>query len=188
MGNIAILIIQVGMATLLYGLIYLWYLRPRLIDRPLLVALQPLLFVQAFRWTGLTLIAEGQVDPSLPSDRLAAASYGDLTAAVIAIAALLLARGQHRLTVPVAWVLTVVGLADFVNVGIIAVETDMLSRDLGAMWVILGWYVSAVTVSHVAIIDQLVSSRRSTAEAGRPPQRGTTVSGSPGGRLPGPLA
>jgi hypothetical protein len=39
MSNIAILIIQAGMATLLYGLIYVWYLRPRLIDRPLLIAL-----------------------------------------------------------------------------------------------------------------------------------------------------
>ncbi len=161
MGNIAILIIQAGMATLLYGLVYVWYLRSRLFDQPLLVALQPLLFVQAFRWTGLTLIAEGQVDPSLPTDRLAAAAYGDLTAAVIALCALLLARREHRLSVPVVWALTVVGLGDFVNVRIIAVETDMLSKDLGPMWVILGWYVPAVTVSHLAIIDQLTRSRRS---------------------------
>lgn len=164
MGNLPILAVQVGMATLLYGLLYLWYLRPRLLDRPLLVALQPLLFVQAFRWTGLTLIAEGQVDPALPADRLAAMSYGDLTAAVIALAALLLARRDHPWTVPVVWILTVVGLGDFVNVGIIALETGLLNADLGAMWVILGWYVPAVTVSHLAIIDLLLRSRSSTRE------------------------
>jgi hypothetical protein len=66
---------------------------------------------------------------------------------------LLLARQEHRLTVPVVWLLTAVGLGDFVNVGIIAVETGMLSSDLGAMWVVLGWYVPAVTVSHGAIVD-----------------------------------
>lgn len=159
MGNVPILLVQVGMATIAYALLYVWYVRPRLARLPLLVALQPLLFVQVFRFTGLTLIAEGQVDPSLPTDVLAQASYGDLASAVIALVALLLARRGSSVAVPMMWLLTAVGLLDFANVGRIALETNMLEFDLGAMWMALHWYVPAVLIAHVAIIDQLLRVR-----------------------------
>lgn len=159
MTNIPILLVQVSMATIAYALLYVWYVRPRLSQQPLLVAVQPLLFVQVFRFTGLTLIAEGQVDPSLPADLLAQASYGDLASAVLALVALLLARRGSSVTVPLLWALTAVGLLDFANVGRIALETNLIEFDLGAMWVALSWYVPAVLVSHVAIIDQLLATR-----------------------------
>ncbi|MBY5162281.1 hypothetical protein [Salsipaludibacter albus] len=161
MGNIPILLIQVSMATLAYALLYAWYVRPRLARLPLLLAVQPLLFVQMFRFTGLTLIAEGQVDPSLPTDLLAQASSGDLASALLALVALLLARAGSSATVPLLWVLTAVGLLDFANVGRIALETNLLEFDLGAMWLALSWYVPAVLIAHVAIIDQLLASRAS---------------------------
>ena len=160
MTNVSILLVQVSMATIAYALIYVWYVRPRLVRLPLLLALQPLLFVQVFRFTGLTLIAEGQVDPSLPTDVLAQASYGDLASAVIALGALLLARRGSSATVALAWVLTAVGLLDFANVGRIALETRMLEFDLGAMWMALHWYVPAVLIAHIGIIDQLLATRR----------------------------
>lgn len=160
MTNIPILLIQVSLAALVYALIYLWYVRPRLATRRLLVAVQPLLFVQAFRFTGLTLIAEGQVDPSLPLGPLTQMSYGDLASSIIAIVALLLARRGSTAAVPVMWALTVVGLGDFANVGRVALETNLLQFDLGAMWLALHWYVPAVTVAHLAIIDQLRTNRR----------------------------
>ncbi len=68
---------------------------------------------------------------------------------------------------PVAWLLTIVGLGDFANVGLIAVETGLLTQDLGAMWVILGWYVPAVTVAHFAIINLLLKARRDAVEVQR---------------------
>lgn len=159
MTNIPILLTQVGMATVAYSLVYLWYVRPRLAPRPLLVAVQPLLFIQVFRFTGLTLIAEGQVDPALPIDKLAQASYGDLASAVIALLALLLARRGSSVTVPLLWVLTAVGLLDFANVGRIALDARLLEFDLGAMWLAFSWYVPAVLIAHIAIIDQLTTSR-----------------------------
>lgn len=164
MSNIPILVIQVSMATVAFGLIYLWFVRPKLAALPLSLAIQPLVFVQAFRFTGLTLLAEGQVDPALPVDRLAEMAYGDLASAAIAVVALLLARRKSSVLVPVLWLLTVVGLGDFANVGRIALETGLLEHDLGAMWLALIWYVPAVTIAHFALIDQLIA-KRSTASA-----------------------
>ena len=57
--NYLILAVQVTVATVVYALIYRWYIAPRLAGLPLLVALQPLLLVQAFRFTGLTLAVDG---------------------------------------------------------------------------------------------------------------------------------
>ncbi len=154
--NYVILVAQVTMATLVYSLIYLWYVAPRLSVQPLLVALQPLLLVQAFRFTGLTLAVGGQVDPEVPSDVLLQAGLGDMATALLALAALVLARRGSGAAVAVTWVVTVVGLLDFANVGRIVAQTDLLSYDVGAMWLALIWYVPVVLISHLAIISILV--------------------------------
>ena len=160
--NYVILVAQVTVATTVYAVIYLWYVAPRLSVRPLAVALQPLLLVQAFRFTGLTLAVDGQVDPAVPSDVLLQAGLGDMATALLALAALVMARRGSDAAVTVTWVVTVVGLLDFVNVGRIVTQTDLLSYDVGAMWLALIWYVPLVLISHLAIISVLV---RRTADS-----------------------
>ncbi len=58
------------------------------------------------------------------------------------------------------WALTVWGLADFANVGLIVARTDLISYDIGAMWLALIWYVPLVVISHLAIIALLLRERR----------------------------
>lgn len=154
--NYLILFAQVTVATVVYAVIYLWYVAPRLTKLPLLVALQPLLLVQAFRFTGLTLAADGQVDPAVPSDLLLQAGLGDMVTALLALVALVLARRGSSAAVPAAWIVTVVGLLDFVNVGRIVAQTDLISYDIGGMWLALIWYVPLVLISHLAIIGVLL--------------------------------
>ncbi len=113
--NYVILVAHVTMATSVSALIYLWYVAPRLSVPPLLVALQPWLLVQAFRFTGLTLAVDGQVDPEVPSDVLLQAGLGDMATALLAVAALVLARRGSGAAVAVTWVVTVVGLLDFAS-------------------------------------------------------------------------
>ncbi|WP_380169616.1 hypothetical protein [Jannaschia sp. R86511] len=154
--NYVILFAQVTVATVVYALIYLWYVAPRLSGLPLTAALQPLLLVQAFRFTGLTLAAEGQVDPAVPRDLLLQAGLGDMATGLLAIVALVLARRGSSATVAVTWLVTVVGLLDFVNVGRIVAQTDLISYDIGGMWLALIWYVPLVLISHLAIIGVLL--------------------------------
>ena len=96
------------------------------------MALEPLLFVHAFRFTGLTLAVDGQVDSAVSSDLLLQAGLGDLLTALLALLALVLAHKGAAATVPVAWAVTVVGLLDFVNVARIVAQTNLISYDIGA--------------------------------------------------------
>lgn len=162
--NYLILAAQVTFATVVYALIYRWYIAPRLASQPLLVALQPLLFVQAFRFTGLTLAAAGQVDPAVPSDVLLQAGLGDMLTALLALLALVLARRGAAATVPVAWVVTVVGLLDFVNVARIVAQSNLISYDIGAMWLALIWYVPLVLISLLAMLGLLIHRRPASGE------------------------
>ena len=161
--NYLILAVQVTVATVVYALIYRWYIAPRLAGLPLLVALQPLLFVQAFRFTGLTLAVDGQVDPSVPSGLLLQAGLGDMFTAVLALIALVLARKGAAATVPVVWVVVVVGLLDFINVARIVAETNLISYDIGAMWLALIWYVPLVLISLLAMLGLLLGGRPASA-------------------------
>ena len=158
--NYLILFSQVTVATVVYALTYLWYVAPRLSRRPLLVALQPLLLVQTFRFTGLTLAADGQVDPAVPTDLLLQAGLGDMLSALLALLSLVLARRGAGAAVPMTWAVTVVGLLDFVNVTRIVAQTDLMSFDIGGMWLALIWFVPLVLVSHLAIISVLVRRDR----------------------------
>ena len=115
--NYVTLFAQVTVATTVDALIHLWYEAPRLSRLPLATALQPLLLVQAFRFTGLTLAADGQVDPAVPTDLLLQAGLGDMVTGLLALLALVLARRGSGATVAVTWLVTVVGLIDFGNVG-----------------------------------------------------------------------
>jgi len=162
--NYLILAVQVTFATVVYALIYRWYVAPRLAGLPLLVALQPLLLVQAFRFTGLTLAVAGQVDPAVSSDLLLQAGLGDMLTALLALLALVLARKGAAATVPVAWVVAVVGLLDFVNVARIVAETNLISYDIGAMWLALIWYVPLVLISLLAMLGLLLGRTADSAK------------------------
>ena len=60
------------------------------------------------------------------------AATPDRVWALLALLAVVLARKGSDATVPVAWVVVVVGLLDFVNIARIVAETDLISYDIGA--------------------------------------------------------
>ena len=83
--------------------------------------------------------------------------------AVLALVALVLARKGAAAAVPVAWVVVVVGLLDFVNVARIVAETNLISYDIGAMWLALIWYVPLVLISLLAMLGLLLGRTPASA-------------------------
>lgn len=55
--------IQFSLSLLAYSLAAVWYVVPRLDRLPVVVALQPLLWVHVFRIAGGTILAPGSVGP-----------------------------------------------------------------------------------------------------------------------------
>src|SRR5215472_16591026 len=78
--------------------LYIW---PQLRTQPRVDALRPLLVLHAFRFIGLSFLVPGVVSPDLPLAFARAAAYGDIVAAILALAAL--ATLRSGLGIALAW-------------------------------------------------------------------------------------
>ncbi len=151
-----VLSIQSTLSLVAFSLIALWHLEPRLRTRSREDALVPLLWVHAFRYAPLALYAPGQVDPRIPADVAAAVGLGDLVSAGVALVALITLRLRAKGAIAVAWIFSVVGIADLVFATMKAVGAEMYRFPMGWNWYILNFYVPMIVVGHVMIIRCLL--------------------------------
>lgn len=155
MNNWIILGAQSTIGLIAYALIFFWYVQPALATLSFEKAVAPMLLLHVFRFTGLTLLAVGQVDPSVPQAALSAIAYGDLLAGMSALLAVLALRSRSSLAVPLIWLFTFIGFADLANVGRIAVSLDLFNQYVGVMWLVAIWYFPTILIAHVYIVYRL---------------------------------
>jgi uncharacterized membrane protein len=89
--------------------LYIW---PQLRGRSRVDALQPLLVLHAFRFIGLSFLVPGVVSPDLPIAFARGAAYGDIVAAILALATLTTLRTSAGIAL--AWAFNVWGSFDLV--------------------------------------------------------------------------
>ncbi len=153
--------ISYAMAFLVFGLIAKWYLWPAIKDRPSKIVLTPLLLYACFRVNGLMFLMPGLVSPQLPSAFAVPTAYGDLTAAVLALLAVLCLRTEKAAAVPMVWRFNVVGLLDLVYANISTFKDHVDPTYLGVSYYLAVLNVPAMVVVHVVIFAYLLRRRRS---------------------------
>jgi len=146
---------QVVLGLITWGLLARWFLAPRLAGLPREVALQPLLAVQAVRYIGLVFLAPAAAGPSLAQSFAVPAALGTAIAGALALVAIALLRARSPFAIPVAWLQTVEGLADFANAFAQAAAAHAV-RDLGAAYYVPIVIVPAAIVSHVMVLGLLL--------------------------------
>ena len=157
----AIFGISILMSFVVFGLVAKFYIWPHLqiLDRE--AALLPLVVPHTFRFTGLSFLVPGVVSSSLPSAFAAPAAYGDLVAAILALAASLALSKRWPLSILLIWLFNVWGAADlifaFVN-GLFIINLD--ARMLGAAFYIPTAFVPPLLVTHGLIFRLLVRGRQ----------------------------
>jgi|SRR5262249_55175848 len=80
--------LSVLMSFVAFGIVTRLYIWPRIRAMPRDEALVALLVPHTFRFVGLSFLVPGVVSPSLPSAFAVPAAYGDLVAAILAVAAI----------------------------------------------------------------------------------------------------
>jgi hypothetical protein len=156
MTPIALFSIQFTLSLAAYVLIALWYVVPRLSEMPRETALQPLVWVHAFRMIG----AVGVGVPLLFQRMV---GIGDLVTAVLALLALAALRARASGAIALVWLVLVVGTADTINAIIQSMRYGVFTHPLGVNWVIVAIYVPALLVSSALILWQLVRSPTTAA-------------------------
>ena len=155
MAPIVLFSIQFTLSLVAYVLIALWYVAPRLSKLPRETALEPLLWVHAFRIVGGTILAPGSVGVGVPMEFQVMIGYGDLITASLALLALVALRTRRSWAIALVWLVLIVGTLDTVNAIIESTRYGVFTHALGVNWVIVTLYVPALLVSSWLIFVHL---------------------------------
>src|SRR6266487_5818670 len=103
MNNQALFGLSILMSFAAFGLVTKLYSWPRLRLLEAQDALVPLVVVHTFRFIGLSFLVIGVVSPSLPSAFAVPAAYGDLGAAILAVAATIALSKRASYAILLVW-------------------------------------------------------------------------------------
>jgi hypothetical protein len=157
MGIQALFGLSVLMSFVAFGLVTKLYIWPRLRMLERDDALVPLVVPHTFRFIGLSFLVPGVVSPSLPSALAAPAAYGDLVAAILAVAATIALSRRASLATLLVWLFNVWGTVDLLFAfyqGLFGVELD--AGMLGAAFFIPTAVVPPLLITHGLIFWLLV--------------------------------
>jgi hypothetical protein len=112
MTSEAILGISVLLCFVAFGTVTSLYIWPQLRAMRREDALTVLSVPHTFRFVGLSFLVPGVVSPSLPYAFAAPAAYGDLGAALLAVAAIAALVARASFALPLVWVFNIWGAFD----------------------------------------------------------------------------
>lgn len=153
--------LSILMSFVAFGLVTKLYIWPRLRILGRDDALLPLVVPHTFRFIGLSFLVPGVVSPSLPSAFAAPAAYGDLVAAILAVAATIALSRRASLATLLVWLFNVWGAADLLFAfyeGLFRVQLD--ARMLGAAFFIPTAVVPPLLIMHGLIFWLLVRPKQ----------------------------
>lgn len=159
MSSPAIFWLQIVVSVGVFTLITVWYVWPRLVTQELNSALAPLLWVNVFRFVGMALLVDGMIDPRLSHGSQAVSAYGDLLAAVLALAAIYALRSNWRNAIPLVWVANVWGFVDLLNTLRSIISTNLGSYHLESFWWVFILLAPLVIISEVGIFILLIKAK-----------------------------
>ena len=160
----AIFLLQFMFSLLMLSLLAKWVRTPWLAKQSQREALFWLTLPHAFRYIGMVFLVPGVVAQPLPDNFAIPAAYGDLSAAVLALLALVLLRTGSKGAIMAVWIFNVVGTIDLLN----ALRHVDVAPKFGAAWYIPTLLVPVLLVTHFMIFVRLL-------KPGKTPENSTLV-------------
>jgi hypothetical protein len=138
--------VSIAFGFIVWGIVAMRYIWPKLRLLRRTEALRPLLILHSYRFIGLAFLVPGVVSPNLPSAFAHSAAYGDVIAATLALLSLVsLPRGAG---VVIAWIFNLWGSADLLNAFYQANNAGLLAGQLGAAYFIPTLVVPLLLITH----------------------------------------
>jgi hypothetical protein len=153
--------VQLLLGLLVWGLVIVTYVLPRLKSLGRAEAQRAIAALNAFRFAGLVFVIPGVVGPNLPGGFAVPAACGDLATSILAICAFMLFR-VRSLFWGLVIAFNVVGAADLVDATVRAIHFGIpaAAGELGAAYAILIIYVPLLMIMHLVAFYLLLSSVR----------------------------
>jgi len=158
---------SVAFAFVAWAVVATLYIWPQLSTQSRIDALRPLLVLHAFRFIGLSFLVPGVVSPDLPLAFARDAAFGDIVAAILALAAL--ATLRSGVGIALVWAFNLWGSFDLLNAFYQANAAGLSPGQLGAAYFIPTAIVPLLLITHGLMFRVLLQSQRRRAAAASNP-------------------
>lgn len=155
MDNFTIINLQALVGTIAIILGFRYWIHPRISKLPINEALLPLVFLNTFRYLGLSFMAKEQFYDGFPQDFLTTVGLLDFTTAILAIISLVALKNKWRFAILLVWIFNVVGFGDLITAFPQFFGLKLYDQDLGFIWLMFITYGLAAFLSHIYIFIRL---------------------------------
>ena len=158
MDNFLIINLQAMVGTVAIILGFRYWIQPRIAKLSLHEALLPFVFLNAFRYLGLTFMAKEQFYDGFPTEFLTTVGILDLTTAILAIIATIALKNKWSFAIPLVWIFNIVGFGDLITAFPQFFGLKLYDQNLGFIWLMFVTYGLATFLSHIYIFARLFKS------------------------------
>jgi hypothetical protein len=167
-----ILTVNLLFSTLVFWVAARIYIVPRLPELSPRAVLLPILLLHAFRHLGLMFLAPGAIYAGIPPEFARPAAFGDLLAAVLALAAIPAVAWNAGIARLLVWLFNVEGTVDLMTAITLATIYGA-APFMGAAYWIPAFWVPALLVTHYLTFVVLLRHWPRAARPGVSPGRGS---------------
>ncbi len=156
MDNFTIINVQAILGSISIIIGFKIWIQPRLANLSIYDALLPLVFLNTFRYLGLTFMAKEQFYSGFPSEFLTTVGLWDMLTSIFAIITVLALKGKWKYTIPLVWIFNVVGFADLITAFPQFFSLKLYDYNLGTIWLMFVTYGLIAFLSHIYIFIKLI--------------------------------
>lgn len=153
-----ILTANLVLSTLVFAIAAWIYVVPRLSELQSRTILLPILLLHSLRHLGLMFLAPGATYPGIPSEFTYPAAFGDLLAALLAMASVFAIIVNYSRATLLVWVFNILGSLDLL-LAIVLATSFGAAPYMGAAYWIPAFWVPALLVTHYLTFVVLIRSR-----------------------------
>ncbi|HKK09569.1 MAG TPA: hypothetical protein VJ939_01975 [Bacteroidales bacterium] len=160
MDNFIIINLQALTGTVAIILGFKYWIQPRISKLSLHEALLPFVFLNTFRYLGLSFMAKEQFYDGFPTEFLTTVGLLDFTTAILAIISVIALKNKWRFAIPLVWLFNIVGFGDVITAFPQFFGLELYNQNLGFIWLMFVTYGLVTFLSHIYIFIRLFKNLR----------------------------
>lgn len=155
MDNFTIINLQAITGTIAIILAFNWWIKPHIANLSFQDALLPFVFLNTFRYLGLSFMTKEQFYDGFPADFLTTVGLLDFTTAILAIITAIALKNKWSFAIPLVWIFNIVGFGDLITAFPQFFGLKLYDHNLGFIWLTFITYGLAAFLSHIYIFTRL---------------------------------
>jgi len=156
MDNFTIINLQALTGTIAIIIGFKYWILPRVSKLSIHEALLPFVFLNTFRYLGLTFMAKEQFYNGFPPEFLTTVGLLDFTTAILAIIAVIALKNKWSFAISLVWIFNVIGFGDLITAFPQFFALELYNQNLGFIWLMFVTYGLATFLSHIYIFNRLI--------------------------------